>query len=134
MRARPRFPTNRATVWRRCTTCRPTRATNASPTTRCGHPSVINVTVASEAANVASRQRWTAKRARIRRPWATAPPGDGEGTSLVTGPGSLRMVTVAYSIGRVAIPFGSRPASTQPMSTAATGMAIKMKNRLSHGT
>ena len=95
---------------------------------------MINVTVASEAAKVASRRRWTANRVRIRRPWATAAPGDGEGDSLATGPVSLRMVTAAYSIGRVAIPLGSRPASTQPMSMAATGMAIKMKNRLFHGT
>ena len=49
-------------------------------------------------------------------------------------PVSLRMVTIAYSIGRVAMPLGSRPASTQPMSMAATGMAIRMRNRLSHGT
>ena len=110
-------------------------ATNASPTTRCGHPSVITVTVASEAANVASRTQVDARNgSRIRRPRATAAPGDGEGVSFVTGPVSLRMVTIVYSIGRVAIPRGSRPASTQPMSTAATGMAITMKNRLFHGT
>ena len=41
---------------------------------------------------------------------------------------------ITYSIGRAAIPLGSRPASTQPMSMAATGMAIRMRNRLSHGT
>ena len=97
-------------------------------------PLVIAVAVASEAAKAASRPRWTAKRARMRRPWATAPLGDGEGASTVTEPASLRMVTMDYSIGRVAIPLGSRPASTQPMSMAPTGMAIKMKNRLSHGT
>ena len=95
---------------------------------------MISVTVASEAAKVASRQRWTAKRARIRRPWATTPFDDSEVASPVTEPGSLRMVTIAYSIGRVPIPVGSRPASTQPMRTATTGMAIKMKNRLSQGT
>jgi hypothetical protein len=94
---------------------------------------VINVTVAREAANVASRSRWTAKRVWLRWPWATAAPGDGEADSIATGPVSLRMVTAVYSIGRAAMPLGSRPASTQPMSTAATGMAIKMKNRLSHG-
>ena len=41
---------------------------------------------------------------------------------------------LTHSIGRVAIPVGSRPASTQPMRMATIGMAIKMKNRLSHGT
>jgi DNA-binding transcriptional MerR regulator len=60
-------------------------------------------------------------------------PGDGEGNLLATGPGSLRMVTTTYSIGRVAIPLGSRPASTQPMRVAATGMAITIRNRLLHG-
>ena len=40
----------------------------------------------------------------------------------------------SHSIGRVAMPVGSRPASTQPMRMATTGMAIRMKNRLSHGT
>ena len=63
----------------------------------------------------------------------TASIGDGDRASLVTEPGSLRMVTTTYSIGRVAIPAGSRPASTQPMSVAATGMAITMRNRLLHG-
>src|ERR1700728_3536188 len=39
-----------------------------------------------------------------------------------------------YSIGRAAMADGSRPASTQPMNMAATGMAITMRNRLLHGT
>ena len=41
---------------------------------------------------------------------------------------------LSHSIGREPMPVGSRPASTQPMRTATTGMAIRMKNRLSHGT
>ena len=96
---------------------------------------MITVTVASEAANVASRRRWTAKRACASG--GVGPPQrpvTARGPRLATGPVSLRMVTGAYSSGRVAIPLGSRPASTQPMRMAATGMAIKMKNRLFHGT
>ena len=110
-------------------------ATNANPTTRCGHPSVINVTVASEAAKAASRPRWTGEAGT--HPAALGHshrPVIGEGVPLVTGPASLRTVTAAYSIGRVAMPVGSRPASTQPTSMATTGMAITMRNRLLQGT
>jgi len=39
----------------------------------------------------------------------------------------------SYSIGRLEIPVGSRPASTQPTTAAATGMAITMRNRLLQG-
>ena len=39
-----------------------------------------------------------------------------------------------YSIGRVPMPVGSRPASTHPMRVAAIGMAITMRNRLLQGT
>ena len=42
-------------------------------------------------------------------------------------------ITSAYSIGRVAIPVGSRPASTQPTMAATTGIAITMRNRLLQG-
>jgi hypothetical protein len=93
---------------------------------------VSSVTVASDAANVARRPRWTANRARRARDGTLL--GTGTGVALVTNPASLRTVTAAYSIGRVAMPEGSRPASTQPMSVAATGMTITMKNRLFHGT
>ena len=41
---------------------------------------------------------------------------------------------VGHSVGRVAIPVGSRPASSQPIMVAATGMATTMRNRLNHGT
>ena len=44
-----------------------------------------------------------------------------------------RRPTVAYSIGRVEIPVGSRPASTQPISVATIGMAITMRKRLLQG-
>ncbi len=39
----------------------------------------------------------------------------------------------SYSIGRLEIPDGSRPASSQPTMVAATGMAITMRNRLLQG-
>jgi hypothetical protein len=39
-----------------------------------------------------------------------------------------------YSIGRLEIPVGSRPARIQPTAAAAAGMAITMRNRLLHGT
>jgi hypothetical protein len=39
-----------------------------------------------------------------------------------------------YSRGLVPIPLGSLPASTQPMTVAAAGIAIKMKKRLFQGT
>ncbi len=48
----------------------------------------------------------------MRRRWAAAPLGGGEGSSPVTETASLRTVTAAYSIGRVEIPVGSRPANT----------------------
>ena len=95
---------------------------------------MINVTVASEAAKVASRQEVDHEAGAHPAALGHRTADDGEGASLVTDPASLRTVTIAYSIGRVAIPVGSRPASTQPMRMAATGMAIRMKNRLSHGT
>jgi hypothetical protein len=111
---------------------------------------VINVTVASEAANDARRTRWTAKRVRLRRlcsldrvsldrgsfdSGCLGPAGDGEREALVTGrPSAERVVMVAYSMGRVAMPRGSRPASTQPMRVAATGITMRMRNRLFQGT
>jgi hypothetical protein len=48
--------------------------------------------------------------------------------------GRYALESDAYSIGRVEIPVGVRPARTQPMMPATTGIAIKMRNRLSHGT
>ena len=98
---------------------------------RCGVPSVVNVTVASEAAKVASRKggpppvsHW--------RPWP-------DRTALVRTsvddhrPGVAERHRSPYSIGRVEIPVGSRPASTQPTIMATTGMAITMRNRLFQG-
>ena len=95
---------------------------------------MISVTVASDAAKATSRPRWTANRARARRPWDVGRPGAGAGVPLVTDPVLVPMVTASYSIGRVAIPEGSRPASTQPISVATSGMATRMRKRLSHGT
>ena len=48
---------------------------------------------------------------RCRQPWAAAA-RSRRGRPARHGPASLRTVTAAHSIGRVAIPVGSRPAST----------------------
>ena len=94
----------------------------------------------------APRQPW-------RRSW-TATPAAASGPSPTTWPSSAwtraeRRKALAFYTERFGVtdgvlthsigtgsrcPAGSRPASTQPMRMAATGMAITMRNRLFHGT
>jgi hypothetical protein len=58
--------------------------------------------------------------------WATVPvPGYSAPHRVATPP--------SYSIGRVEIPVGSRPASTQPTRVATIGMAMTMRDRFVHG-
>ena len=61
------------------------------------------------------------------------PRGAGWNPVLATDPAGERPSGGSYSIGRVEIPIGSRPANTQPTRAATTGMAITMTNRLFQG-
>ena len=129
-------PGSRAIGWpvcRRCPTWTPNRPTKASPIKICSVSPRVSTRAASEPAKVAINQKWTSQRLRIRRPCSSAPScGTGE-ASFEAGTEVLCVVKVAYSIGRVEIPFGSRPASTQPTNVATIGMAITMRNRLIQG-